>query len=180
MKKMFFVYVDWTCEEIPRPFYVGKGNKNRLKKLVRNLHHSNIARKYGLDRCVEYITPVEPESLDIEKKLILEYGTHVYTKGNWGANYTLGGDGTSGAKFPPLTEKHKNAVRKGASYKRSDETKKRMSIAAHKRAQDPDYIKKLSDIRKSRLQDEAYQKNHSDKMKLAWKRKFEMKENSND
>jgi len=31
---MYYVYVDWTTEEFPRPFYVGKGNFNRTKDWV--------------------------------------------------------------------------------------------------------------------------------------------------
>jgi hypothetical protein len=29
---MFYVYVDWTTEDSPRPFYVGKGNISRTRK----------------------------------------------------------------------------------------------------------------------------------------------------
>jgi hypothetical protein len=46
----FSVYVDYTCELIPRAFYVGKGNAARVVNTKRNLRHTNIAKKYGLHR----------------------------------------------------------------------------------------------------------------------------------
>lgn len=42
---MFFVYVDWTKELTPRPFYVGKGNENRIKDFKRNRKHTAIKNK---------------------------------------------------------------------------------------------------------------------------------------
>ena len=41
-----YVYEDWTCEEAPRCFYVGKGMLNRVKRNTRNQLHTNIVNKY--------------------------------------------------------------------------------------------------------------------------------------
>lgn len=170
---LFYVYVDWTTEDIPRPFYVGKGVSSRLKRHARNKHHANISAKHGMERRVEYETLCEAEAFDVERKLILELGTHVYSPNHWGANYTLGGDGVKGSKRPALSQAHKDALSRAASYKRSDETKRLMSEAANRRMQNPAYRQKLIDARKRRWEDNDYRKNHSEKMKLAWKRRNE-------
>lgn len=95
----FKVYVDWTTEETPRPFYVGKGTERRLRIVTRNKLHSAIMTKYGFDRRVVFETDEEKNALDRECELIKEHNTYVYGSG-WGANFTLGGEGISGAKRP--------------------------------------------------------------------------------
>jgi len=40
--KVFFVYVDWTTEETPRPFYVGKDVVARVRTKKRNRHHMRL------------------------------------------------------------------------------------------------------------------------------------------
>jgi len=64
----FYVYVDWTCEAIPRPFYVGKGQKCRFYYEKRNGFHSKISEKYGLKRVVVAILNDESLALQIEKE----------------------------------------------------------------------------------------------------------------
>lgn len=95
----FKVYVDYTTEENPRPFYVGKGKEQRIRGIERNKLHTRIASKYGLDRRIVFETDDEVMAFDKERELIIEHDTYVYG-GGWGANFTLGGQGTSGAKFP--------------------------------------------------------------------------------
>ena len=46
----FKVYVDYTTEELPRPFYVGKGNSSRILNLKRNRLHDSIAKKLSESR----------------------------------------------------------------------------------------------------------------------------------
>ena len=95
----FKVYVDYTTEQTPRPFYVGKGTDRRLRILERNLLHSAIVAKHGFDRRVVFETDNEQEALTLECRLITEHDTYVYG-GGWGANFTLGGEGTSGHPKP--------------------------------------------------------------------------------
>lgn len=97
--KIFFVYLDWTLEDIPRPFYVGKGQLARVKRYERNAYWKNIAAKYGWHREVVFATKDEQFSFEEEKRLITELGTFEDgTLGRWGANLTEGGEGPSGWK----------------------------------------------------------------------------------
>lgn len=95
----FKVYVDYTTEEVPRPYYVGKGTLQRLKIQVRNKLHTSICNKYGFERRVIIETDDEQEAFAKERELILAHDTYVYG-GGWGANFTLGGEGGSGMKYP--------------------------------------------------------------------------------
>lgn len=92
----FKIYVDFTTEDSPRAFYVGKGTEPRVKKRKRNKLHRVISEKYGLERKIVFETDNEQEAFEKETQLILEYNTYVYGDG-WGANFTLGGEGTSGS-----------------------------------------------------------------------------------
>lgn len=97
----FKVYVDYTTEETPRPFYIGKGTLARLRNIHRNKLHGTIAMKYGFNRRIMFETDDEQEAFTKERELIAEHNTFVYG-GGWGANLTLGGEGTSGHPNPRL------------------------------------------------------------------------------
>jgi len=105
----YHTYVDWTQEDPPRPFYVGKGNQRRVDDTSpRNAIHKRIAAKYGFRREVVLSTEVEQEAFEREVHLIEEYRTFAHGgAGWWGANLTLGGDGASGYRH---TEKHKQHI----------------------------------------------------------------------
>lgn len=135
---LFKVYVDLTTESMPRPFYVGKGTVERVKRQVRNAHHVNIARKYGLDRRVVFETPDEQEALDLEVDLIRELKTFVYAYDYvFGANYTMGGDGVTGLKHSVasceanrrahtgITQSNVTRNKKSDSMKQSSRVKRR-------------------------------------------------------
>lgn len=95
--KVFFVYIDWTTEEIPRSFYVGKGTIDRVNMRERNEHWCRIAAKYGWRREVVFATKDEAYAFEQEILGILELGTFEHSSTyRWGANKTTGGDGTSG------------------------------------------------------------------------------------
>jgi len=98
---VFFVYIDWTLESSPRVFYVGKGNERRVGLRDRdNSHWKRIASKYGWRREVVLATKDEAFALDEEKRFIKEHRTFQgYDDYLWGANKTLGGEGTSGLRF---------------------------------------------------------------------------------
>jgi hypothetical protein len=99
----FKVYIDYTTEQIPRPFYVGKGHHRRVKLFSRNKLHTAISNKYGFDRRVVFETDDEQEAFVKEIELIAEHNTYVYS-GGWGANFTRGGEGKSETK-------HSNALK---------------------------------------------------------------------
>lgn len=95
----FAAYVDWTLEDQPRPFYVGKGNQDRVNERVRrNRYYINIAKKYGVQRRVVMENDDENVVFAMETQLIQEHKTYVYGGPEfWGANMTLGGEGRSGS-----------------------------------------------------------------------------------
>jgi hypothetical protein len=126
---MFFVYVDWTTEDHPRPFYVGKGVERRVRRMRRNQLHQRIVEKYGQRRVVVLATDNEDEAFALEQKLIVEYKT--FMNGDdcwWGANLTLGGEGSTGRiQTSEERQKHSQAL---MGIKRSDSTKTLLSQAA--------------------------------------------------
>lgn len=95
---MFFVYIDWTTEDVPRPFYVGKGNSKRVRTLARkNQLHTSIVRKHGQRREVVLTTHDEQHAFERERQLIKELKTCAAGgTGWWGANFTFGGEGAAG------------------------------------------------------------------------------------
>lgn len=149
----FKVYVDYTKEPDPRPFYVGKGSKGRVRDFKRNDLHESISKKYGIDRRVEFETDNEQEAFEKERELIARYRTFMnHESGQWGANFTQGGDGTSG--WQPSEETRKRIGEKSRLKRDSEETKKKKAEAAirlHtglKRSEET--RRKLSESRKGR------------------------------
>lgn len=164
---LFYVYVDWTTEPTPRPFYVGKGKWSRVQELERNEYHTNISKKYGFRREVIVETTIEQVTLDYEVELIAQLKTQHGLPGHWGANFTSGGDGVcnpsplvrkkqsdaSKQRFRDPLEVEKIMVKtrgkkrtKAARQKmrdaklgitKSDETKQRMRDSQIRRFQDP-------------------------------------------
>jgi hypothetical protein len=102
----FFVYIDSTTELSSRPFYVGKGNANRLQDFSRNVVHTRIKAKYGIQRRVIFETFDEGLALYVESETISLLNTFV--PDGWGANLTLGGEGVSGFK-PSEDSRKKNS-----------------------------------------------------------------------
>lgn len=157
-EKKFFVYVDYTTELEQRPYYVGKGIIRRVRNLrSRNKLHSNIKEKYGFERrCV--LGPVtELEAFNEEKRLITELKTYFYGgPGYWGCNFTLGGDGSIGHRQPPITEEHRELLRKLNSHPKSNETRLKMKEAAANRAANPEWRAKMSEVSKERWKSEDY------------------------
>ncbi len=156
----FFVYVDWTNEEIPRPYYVGKGQEKRVKsKRSRNKLHENLTRKYGLDRRVEFSTDSEQEAYNIERELIAKYKTYVHgNEGHWGANFSLGGDGSSGHVWAHTDETRQKLHLAHIGRKKSEETKRKMSEAARRRAADPVWREKMKLVASQRWQNPEHRK----------------------
>lgn len=99
----FNVYVDWTLETNPRPFYVGKGNDSRVQCFKRNRHHTFVSRHLGIRREIVFKTEDENQAFEFEKRLISELGTYKsdcrISLEDVRCNRTLGGDGVSGYVF---------------------------------------------------------------------------------
>jgi len=95
---VFFVYIDWTLEDLPRAFYIGKGQLVRVHEQERdNDHWRNIVAKRGFRREVILATKDESYAFTQEILGILEHGTFCgSTQHHWGANKTAGGEGISG------------------------------------------------------------------------------------
>lgn len=74
----FYVYVDWTTEDPPRPFYVGKGKLERVRNLERNDMHTHVAEKHGQDRKIIAEFFDEQAALDLETKMRFELHTWVF------------------------------------------------------------------------------------------------------
>lgn len=156
-EKSFFVYIDWTTEETKRAFYIGYGGKNRIGRKKRNNHHTNIMKKYGFKREIVFTTLDENNAKQLEIELISKYRTYVYSEHYvFGANYTVGGDGSRGHKQPPCSEEHKRILSEVNSHPKNEDTKALMKIAAQNRANNPEWRQKMSDVSKKRWEDENY------------------------
>ena len=131
---MYYVYVDWTTEEFPRPFYVGKGNFNRTRRLCRNQFHGRIAKKYGLKR--EIIFESEDENLCLFKEIeaISSLKTFVNDENynSIGCNFTIGGEGTSGHKYSEESRKILSESRKGIKFSQDHVEKIRIALKGRK------------------------------------------------
>jgi hypothetical protein len=94
-EKVYSVYLDWTFEETPRAFYVGKGQERRVDNLDgRNPFHQNVAAKYGQHREVLLSTKDEEFAYDTEVELIALHHTYIHDpKYTFGCNLTKGGEG---------------------------------------------------------------------------------------
>jgi hypothetical protein len=128
----FFVYIDWTREENPRPFYVGKGDEGRVKLLERkNPRHRAISVAYGRRREVVFSTLDEQAAFDLEEELIARHKTRGDLEGQWSANFTAGGGGVRGRKHDEETKKQISEKLAGKS--KSEATRLKMRTAKSKK-----------------------------------------------
>lgn len=177
IRGMFYVYVDYR-EDDGKPFYVGKGNDDRVKDLNRNQLHTNIKNKHGMFRKVVFETLSEQDAFDKEVQLIQELKTHIdFDEG--GANFTLGGEGTSGCKHTDEQRKKLEIIKNDPDYRKniSEKTKKiwedpkQKSIrkASCKKAwEDPELRKTLSDSLKKTYEDPVLRREVSERFKELW------------
>lgn len=137
--KRFYGYKHWTLEDPPRCFNVGKGLKNRP---FQALHHTRnhkwhaIVKRYGLrvEVCVGPIEHFDACAWEIENIALMgTFSTnHSHDdSSDIGCNFTKGGEGRFGYT-PTSEERHKIRVKK-VGLRPSEETRKRMSIAARAR-----------------------------------------------
>ena len=195
---IFYVYVDWTLEESPRAFYVGKGQEERLKHLARNTYHSRISQKYGVKREILFSTWDESFAFEEEIRLIALHKTYFY-ENDFGANFTRGGEGSSGFVMDeesrkarsekmtgvakgPFTEDHRQALRDAKiGVKLSEEHK--MNIKASMRtssrvghAIDDETRNRISDSLRGHVQSIETRAKRSESLKKAWARRKEKAE----
>ena len=175
--KQFHVYEDWTLENPPRCFYVGKGDSDRVIKLRRNGDHSVVTSQYGQNRVVVLSTYDEVEALNLERKLIAE--RHTYLKdpiyNGIGCNKTLGGQGNSGRIVSEETCRKISESKKGKhpnkvwTKEEREATSKRMSMLHHGKTLSEEHRQVLRD----RMANEEIRSNMIKKVTSAVRAKYE-------
>jgi hypothetical protein len=134
--KIFYVYADYTMEDIQHIFYIGKGNKNRFKSLKRPIKngiskHDAIMKKYGIERKNLFQTENEKEAFNKEIELIAFYKLNMYKhpENHYACNHTDGGEGASGIIITNDTKKKISDSLKGrdVSYLQNQEIKDKIS-----------------------------------------------------
>jgi hypothetical protein len=149
---IYHTYVDWTTEECPRAFYVGKGNEYRTRKPERNQKHKHVRKTFGHRREIIFSSNDENACLQKEIDLIQEYHTYYLDEladKAVACNFTLGGDGSSGYKF---TEYQKENISAGLKKKFQD---------------NPDYAKGIAERAKIRMNNPEFVSSISKKIKAS-------------
>lgn len=163
---MWYVYIDFTLENIVRAFYVGKGRKNRTYRIGRNKHHTNIRNKYGINRVLVYCSKDENDALNAEVILIKEHRTYVYADDYlFGANYSIGGHANSGCK---LTSEQLSRLVENVTKSWQDPIARQNHLnSLHK----PETIAMISEkcrfAQKKNWQDPVYRINQSESIRIA-------------
>lgn len=114
--QQWHVYEDWTTEEQPRCFYVGKGDDDRVAKLKRSSReHAAIVTKFGQQRVVVATSENEAEMLDVERRVIVDQHTYVKDPdyNGIGCNKTRGGQGNSGRIVTDETRRKISEAKRG-------------------------------------------------------------------
>ncbi len=158
---IYYVYIDLTLDG--RPFYVGKGDDARVKKVKRNVLHTRIATKHGQVRRVVFETLNEIWAFEREIELIALLNTFVGCDqpfNAWGANLTRGGEGSSGWKptFETRQRMSTNRLGKKPTYADPEARAKKISITltGMKRP-----------LASAALKGQAKSQEHKDKLRIA-------------
>ena len=141
----FYTYIDWTLENTPRPFYVGKGCENRVRYPERNNKHRHVRNAHGFRREIVFTSGDEKECFAREVNLIAEYHTYVNDplSSDVACNFTLGGEGVAGW------------------HHRSD-SKERIGNASRERMLDPSNRTRIAESLKGRERSVEHSVNISD------------------
>lgn len=124
---MFFTYIHFKPDATP--FYVGKGNKNRISSVHRdNRQHKFIVAKYGAANIQQAVYECSTEHIAIELEVgLIKCFSRMGIKL---ANATKGGDGISGYRFS--TEQRKNLVKIQTAIQGRPEVRYAKHVAAIK------------------------------------------------
>lgn len=126
----YFTYIDWTREEIPRPFYVGKGNYFRVNDVVRNRKHTWVAKNFGQYREIVFGTNDEKDAYEFEALVVMLLDTYNPNPKDYGdirCNMTPGGIGCTVGHVHSEESKQKMRVR--AKQQHSDPRKHKMTVS---------------------------------------------------
>lgn len=162
-EKKFYVYEDWTLEQTPRCFYVGRGTKNRCYNKQRNQYHTHIRNLYGLDRKIVRGPVTHDEAATLECQLIAQHKTHFFGGADcWGANFSVGGEhGSYGNKQTDERRQKQSLLMRGK--KKSPETRAKMSASQSNRSLE--HRMKLSQSRLNKKILQSVRKKISEKLR---------------
>jgi hypothetical protein len=124
-EKDYYVYTHSLVGQ--PPFYVGKGQLERIKQISRrnNYHHTNIVNKHGKENIIvrAMLCRDEKHALDLEVKIIaaLRNGGVKLT------NVTIGGEGKAGCPTSEETKAKIAASLRGQPF--SEERRMKISVA---------------------------------------------------
>lgn len=112
--KPHYGYKHWTLEDVPRCFYVGKGQGKRAWDKRRSLKWRHVSDKHGLrvEVCEQF--EIHGEALHWEINTIASMETYHFDNPNGiGCNFTRGGDGVVGLIHTLATREKCRQVRLG-------------------------------------------------------------------
>jgi hypothetical protein len=145
--KTFHTYIDWTLEDVPRPFYVGKGNDGRARNPERNQKHRYVRKMFGFRREIVFSSIDEKACFSEEIKLIRELHTYIHDEAadmEIACNFTYGGDGASGWIPTPTQRENMSKAQKLLHERRPDLANTRSKLMTRLMS-DPAHVKKVSD-----------------------------------
>lgn len=151
--EIFYIYIDSTLEETPRIFYVGKGKINRVRDVrPRNKKWKNIANKYGFKREKIFGSLDETFILEKEKEFIKIFNTYHWDNKEFGCNFTLGGEGSSGWKPSEEIRKKISIANKGRKISEKERLQRSIRFSGknhpmygRKGKDNPNFGRKVSD-----------------------------------
>ena len=148
----FYTYLHSTLES--KPFYVGKGRKERAwVKSQRSDYWNRVVEKHGLVIQIVQFWDTEQEAHDHEVQLIAQYRS----EGCQLVNFTDGGEGISGWKHTPEALAKLSVLKKG--HKQSAETIAARVAHLTGVSRPPDVIEKIAIANTGKKRsDEAKQK----------------------
>ena len=131
MQQLFYVYVDYTLEDSPRPFYVGMGNQGRARLLRRNKKHTWVTKQHGQQRTIIFETDIREYAIAREIELIKELDTfnpNIKDYTDIRCNRTRGGEGAPGYKFTSEQRQRQASAIKIAVNKAGIQEKRRQYL----------------------------------------------------
>jgi hypothetical protein len=155
------------CRPDGTPFYVGKGNAARVKRMNRpnNPYHTNIVTKYGKENILTAKMECSSEDIafDLERGLI----KRLRATGLRLANFTDGGEGVSGLKMSDEARQKMREAKLGKPL--SIEHKEKIRIASTGKILSAESRDK---VRQARL-GKPFSQEHKDKLSAARRKRFE-------